>query len=120
MPPGIEVVRVYDRPGPSPGRLRVLVDRLWPRGITKAEAPFDEWLKEVAPSTELRKWYGHVPERFEEFSRRYRQELSRPPAQDAFRSLQTAAARSHLQLVTATREVDLSAATVLAAALRGG
>ena len=63
---------------------RVLVDRLWPRGITKAEAALDEWLKDVAPSTELRRWYGHDVERFDEFARRYRAELRRPPASVAW------------------------------------
>ena len=77
----LELRRVYDadRGGGPPG---VLVDRLWPRGIAKAAAPFDEWEKDVAPSTQLRRWYGHDPTKFEEFARRYREELGRPPARD--------------------------------------
>ena len=66
--------------GPGPGTTRILVDRLWPRGIAKDSAPFEGWWKQVAPTTELRKWYGHEPERFAEFARRYRQELEEGPA----------------------------------------
>ena len=70
----MKVGRVYDPPAPGDGT-RVLVDRLWPRGLTKAKAHIDEWCKEVAPSTELRKWYHHDPARFAEFTHRYRAEL---------------------------------------------
>lgn len=66
--------RIYDEPE-SEGGTWVLVDRIWPRGLTKDKARLDLWLKQVAPSTELRKWYSHDPERFEEFGRRYREEL---------------------------------------------
>lgn len=66
--------RVYDPPADKDG-LRVLVDRLWPRGLTKEEAAVDLWLKEIAPSAELRKWFGHDPEKWAEFRRRYRGEL---------------------------------------------
>src|SRR5271157_5114508 len=66
--------RVYDEPQPSDGR-RVLVDRLWPRGLAKAAAHVDEWLKAIAPSDELRRWYGHDPAKFDEFRRRYGDEL---------------------------------------------
>src|SRR4051812_10328796 len=71
---GIEVARVYDRPAERPGR-RVLVDRLWPRGVGKADSRWDEWCRDVAPSAELRRWYAHRPERFAEFRRRYLDEL---------------------------------------------
>ena len=67
MPPAIKVHRVYEKPAPEDGA-RVLVDRIWPRGLTKARAALDQWCKEIARSTELRKWYGHDPERFEEFA----------------------------------------------------
>jgi uncharacterized protein YeaO (DUF488 family) len=73
-PHAIRVRRVYDRPGPDDG-LRVLVDRLWPRGLKKTEAAIDLWLKEAAPSAELRRWFGHDPARFEEFKARYAAEL---------------------------------------------
>ena len=72
--PDVRVRRVYDGPEPDDGT-RVLVDRIWPRGLTKDKARLDQWFKQVAPSTELRKWYSHDPERFEEFGRRYREEL---------------------------------------------
>jgi uncharacterized protein YeaO (DUF488 family) len=70
----IKLKRVYEEPSPTDG-LRVLVDRLWPRGLTKERAAVDLWLKEMAPSTELRKWFGHDPARWEEFQARYREEL---------------------------------------------
>ncbi len=70
----IRVKRVYEPPSKSDGR-RVLVDRLWPRGLSKAGAKIDYWPKEIAPSTELRKWYGHEPDKWPEFKRRYFKEL---------------------------------------------
>lgn len=118
---GLEVTvdRVYGGTPTGSGR-RVLVDRLWPRGISKDAAPFDEWLKDVAPSTELRKWYGHVPERFEEFSRRYREELAQEPAKEALGKLLSFAGEGHLQLLTATKDLDHSGAEVLKAVLVSG
>lgn len=113
----ISVRRIYDRPDASEGR-RVLVDRLWPRGVAKERAPLDEWCKTVAPSAELRQWYGHAPERFEEFARRYRAELGRQPARAAVDQLLDQAGKRRLTLVTATRDVDRSGATVLADHLR--
>lgn len=79
----ISIKRVYDAPAEGDGG-RVLVDRLWPRGISKDRAALAGWNKDIAPSTELRKWFGHDPERFEEFSARYRDELSSSPAAAAF------------------------------------
>ncbi|PBC03365.1 DUF488 domain-containing protein [Mesorhizobium sp. WSM3860] len=70
----IAVKRVYEAPAKSDGQ-RVLVDRVWPRGVSKKDAALDLWLKEIAPSTELRKWFGHDPERWAEFQKRYRSEL---------------------------------------------
>ena len=72
---GIELKRIYDPPAPADG-YRILVDRLWPRGVSKAHAELSLWLKTIAPSTELREWYGHAPERWQEFRLRYREELS--------------------------------------------
>jgi uncharacterized protein YeaO (DUF488 family) len=72
----IRIKRIYDPPAPEDGR-RVLVDRLWPRGVAKDEARIDGWLKEIAPSDELRKWFGHDPARWEEFRERYAAELER-------------------------------------------
>ncbi len=113
----IGIARAYDEP--EPGARHVLVDRLWPRGIAKDRAPFDEWVKDVAPSTELRKWYGHVPARFAEFGRRYRKELSREPAKSGVASLRQQARARRLVLVTATRDVEHSAAVVLREVLIG-
>lgn len=75
----IKLKRAYDEPSSDDGE-RVLVERLWPRGVSKAEAHIDEWLKDVAPSAELRQWFGHDPSRWEEFKKRYWSELSRNPA----------------------------------------
>ena len=114
----VELRRVYDHRADE-GTHRVLVDRLWPRGIAKADAPFDEWAKEVAPSTELRRWYGHEPEKFEEFALRYRAELVEPPAEEEVARLRRLAENSGVVLVTATRDVEHSAAEVLCAVLTG-
>jgi uncharacterized protein YeaO (DUF488 family) len=75
----IRIRRVYDPPEPSDGA-RVLVDRIWPRGLSKERAAVDLWLKEIAPSSELRKWFGHDPARWSDFQRRYRTELARNTA----------------------------------------
>jgi uncharacterized protein YeaO (DUF488 family) len=91
----------------------VLVDRLWPRGVAKTDAPFDEWCKDVAPSTELRRWYGHDPARFAEFRRRYRAELKEPERAAALEYLRSLDAAGDLVLVTATKDVEHSAAEVL-------
>ena len=71
---GIRLKRVYDKPAKSDGH-RVLVDRLWPRGLTKQKAHVDEWLKEIAPSAKLRKWFAHDPDKWEQFKKRYAAEL---------------------------------------------
>lgn len=109
------MVRVHEDPGrrTHARERRVLVDRLWPRGTKKEAIDYDEWAKDVAPSTELRRWYGHDPERFAEFSRRYRKELQDPTARQAVKRLRDAAAKQRLVLLTATRDVDHSGATVL-------
>ncbi len=107
------MVRVYDDPGRRRGERRVLVDRLWPRGVAKATLDIDDWAKDVAPSTELRRWFGHDPVRFAGFRRRYRDELARPPGADAVAELAAAASRHRLVLLTATRDVAHSGATVL-------
>lgn len=110
---GVEVVRVYEGPRRRPGEHRVLVDRLWPRGLAKASVDFDEWEKDVAPSTELRRWYGHDPARFTEFARRYRAELSAEPGGSVVKRLRQVAAKRRLVLLTATRDVEHSGAEVL-------
>jgi uncharacterized protein YeaO (DUF488 family) len=113
----VEIVRVYDDPGRAPGHYRALVDRLWPRGIAKASIDVDEWAKEAAPSTELRRWYGHVPERFAEFSHRYGDELAEPPAADVVARFRDIASARHLVLLTATRDIPHSGAAVLEAVI---
>ncbi|MCK0123773.1 DUF488 domain-containing protein [Gelidibacter sp. F2691] len=70
----IKIKRIYDKPSKDDG-YRVLVDRIWPRGISKEDAKLDDWLKEIAPSTPLRKWFDHDPEKFEVFSKKYKYEL---------------------------------------------
>ena len=74
----IRIKRVYEKPDEADGR-RILVDRLWPRGLSKDRAKVDVWLKEIAPSTELRRWYGHDPNKWTEFKRRYAAELDAKP-----------------------------------------
>lgn len=110
--PKIRVRRAYDPPDTDDGR-RVLVDRLWPRGLSKARAHLDEWCKEVAPSTDLRKWYGHDPDRFDEFARRYRAELEQLEQAAALARLKDLAAAGPLTLLTAAKRSDISEATVL-------
>jgi uncharacterized protein YeaO (DUF488 family) len=109
--PRLEISRAYD--DSKPGTYRVLVDRLWPRGITKQRAALGEWLKDVAPSAELRRWYAHEPSRFASFTRRYRAELARRPASDAVARLLLLAETRTVTLVTATRDLDHSGAMVL-------
>ncbi len=93
---------------------RVLVDRIWPRGVSKERADLDEWCKQIAPSTELRKWYGHDPSRFDEFTRRYRDELDDPDRAAALAHLRELASRQMLTLLTATKHPGISEAAVLA------
>ncbi len=113
----VRVRRVYDAPTDHDGA-RVLVDRIWPRGMSKEKAKLDEWCKQVAPSTTLRKWYGHDPERFEEFARRYRAELVEPARADALHHLRELADDRTLSLLTATKNVEISEAVVLADLIR--
>ncbi|MFD1545048.1 DUF488 domain-containing protein [Nonomuraea guangzhouensis] len=113
----IQVRRVYEEPAAGDGT-RVLVDRIWPRGLTKAKAGLDEWCKQVAPSTELRTWYHHDPELFAEFGRRYRSELQAPERADAVTHLRKLAQDGMLTLLTATKQPEISEAAVLAELLQ--
>ena len=117
MPSQIRVRRVYDAPSPADGA-RVLVDRVWPRGLRKDAARLDEWAKDAAPSTELRKWYGHDPAKFDEFRRRYLDELSGAAQRKELGRIRALAAAGPVTLLTATRAVDISEAAVLAQILR--
>ena len=110
--------RVYDDPSPD-GGVRVLVDRVWPRGLAKDAAGLDDWMKDVAPSTALRRWYGHRPERFAEFRRRYLAELADPQPAAALNRLKELARTHGVTLLTATKDIERSQAAVLAEQLGG-
>ena len=112
----ISIKRVYDELAVDDG-LRILVDRLWPRGIKKEALKLDAWPKELTPSNELRLWYGHAPEKFEEFRRRYHAELA--PHGDKLDELRALVRGRKATLLTATRELDLSHAHVLRDLLSG-
>ena len=109
----ITIKRIYDPKEPGDG-YRVLVDRLWPRGIRKEDPRVGRWLKGVAPSTELRHWYGHEPARFDEFAARSRAELATGAPATALDQLRALAQAGPLTLVTATKELELSHVPVLA------
>ncbi|WP_458248607.1 DUF488 domain-containing protein [Streptomyces sp. MAI_2237] len=111
--------RVYEETAPQDGK-RVLVDRVWPRGMRKEDAHLDEWLRDVAPSSALRKWYGHEPGRFAEFRHRYLAELRDAVHGEATAHLRDLAAHDRLVLLTATKDVDHSQAAVLADWLEEG
>lgn len=113
------VGRVYD-PVDESDSARVLVDRLWPRGLSKQAAALDDWCREVAPSPELRKWFGHDPARFAEFAERYRRELADADRAAALDSLRGWHEQGPVTLLTAARAADISQATVLAGILRSG
>ncbi|HWB66617.1 MAG TPA: DUF488 family protein [Mycobacteriales bacterium] len=115
--PDVKLRRVYDEPQADDG-IRILVDRLWPRGLSKADAHVDKWHKQIAPSDALRKWFGHDPQRFEEFSRRYLAELQEPERMAVLTELRSLARRGTVTLLTATRELQLSQAAVLADLVR--
>ena len=117
MSSDVRVRRVYDAPSPDDGA-RVLVDRIWPRGLRKDAARLDEWAKDAAPSTELRKWYGHDPAKFDEFRRRYLEELSGAAQRKELGKLRALAAAGPMTLLTASRAVEISDAAVLAQVLR--
>ena len=106
----IKIKRAYDPPAASDGA-RVLVDRLWPRGVKKEKLRLDEWMKEIAPSPELRTWFGHKPERFAEFRKLYRAELREHP--DEVRKLRALARRGTLTLVYGARDEVHNGAVVV-------
>jgi uncharacterized protein YeaO (DUF488 family) len=108
----VRVARIYDEPTDDDGR-RILVDRLWPRGVSKERAQLDDWCKGVAPSNELRRWYGHVPDRFEEFSTRYRAELSQGEQAEALSRIAGDARSGVVTLLTATKMPEISEAAVI-------
>ena len=112
----VRIKRVYEPASDSDG-YRVLVDRIWPRGVSKEEARLGLWDKDVAPSTELRKWFGHIPERFDEFAARYRAELDASGAATAL--LTQCADHDLITLLYGAHDEVHNQAVVLAAYLRG-
>lgn len=106
----VKVKRVYDAPAKADGH-RVLVDRVWPRGVSKETAAVDEWLKSVAPSTELRKWFGHDPDKWDEFRRRYFAELDAGP--EGLDELLARAVAGPVTLVYSARDTDRNQAVAL-------
>ncbi|WP_209324455.1 DUF488 domain-containing protein [Brevibacterium renqingii] len=115
----IQVRRIYDDAESTDGK-RILVDRVWPRGISKDKAELDEWLKDIAPSDELRKWYSHDPEKFDEFARRYREELKDESRAEALEQLKSLVGSGPLTLLTASKRDDISQAAVLKKTLDSG
>lgn len=114
----VDIAHVKDgRPGDGAA---VLVDRLWPRGQRKDQAPWDEWLKAIAPSPELRKWYSHDPGKYDEFVRRYHDELGGEEQAQALARLQYLHQHGRITLMTAARNLELSQAKVLADLLTRG
>lgn len=105
-----QIKRIYEPAEKSDG-CRVLVDRLWPRGVSKEKAALDEWLKDAAPSPELREWFGHKPERFEEFSARYEDELTRNPAVATLKDLESR--QRTVTLLYAAHDPEVNHAKVL-------
>ena len=112
----IQIKRVYQPYSAKDGK-RILVDRLWPRGMKKEEARIDEWLKEVAPSNELRKWYSHDPAKWPEFKKRYKQELS--PKGELVRKIAREAQKGTVTLLFSTRELENNNAVALKEIIEG-
>lgn len=111
-----QIKRIYESAQPSDGT-RVLVDRLWPRGVKKTDAHLDYWMKDVAPSTELRLWFGHIPARFHEFSRQYEAELTGNPRVSELRKL---GRNNQVTLLYAAHDPEVNHALVLRSVLQAG
>jgi uncharacterized protein YeaO (DUF488 family) len=110
---GIKLKRVYEKPERADG-VRILVDRLWPRGLSKNEAGLDEWIRDIAPSNGLRTWFGHKPERWKEFQKRYKQELSSAEKKAIMSRLGKIAQISTVTLLYAAKDTDRNNAVALA------
>lgn len=113
----VTIKRAYEKSNPEDGR-RVLVDGLWPRGIKKDDLNVAEWMRDIAPSQELRKAYGHQPEKWKEFQRRYRRELSASPRKELLDELIRQARKGRLTLVFGARDAERSNAAVMAEMIR--
>jgi uncharacterized protein YeaO (DUF488 family) len=111
----VRLKRAYEPAERSDG-YRVLIDRIWPRGVSKEQAHLDEWARELAPSSELRRWFGHDPAKFEEFRRRYRDELAAQA--EKLRELRGRARKGTLTLIYSARDTEHNDAVVLAELLR--
>ena len=116
-PHNVKLKRAYEPPTPDDGT-RILIDRLWPRGLKKTDAAIDQWMKVIAPSTELRKWFGHDPERWQEFRRRYRSEVQEHP--EELDRLRTLAQHGQITLVFSAHDEAHNDAVVLRELLLGG
>ena len=112
----IKLKRAYEPPASDDGT-RILIDRLWPRGVKRADAAIDEWMKDIAPSTGLRKWFGHDPARWQEFRRRYQSEIRQHP--DEFDRLRTLAQNGRITLVFSAHDEAHNDAVVLKDLLLG-
>ncbi|HXX64931.1 MAG TPA: DUF488 family protein [Bacteroidota bacterium] len=115
----VKIKRVYEDPASSDG-VRILVDRLWPRGMSKSRASVTFWLKEIAPTSSLRIWFGHRPERWRAFRSRYKKELQEPERKVAFQRLRTLSRRRTISLLYAAKDTRHNSAVVLAGLLRRG
>ncbi len=113
----LKIKRAYEAKTSSDGK-RIYVDRLWPRGLSKDDAGFDEWLKDVSPSDELRKWFGHEPEKFAEFKRKYAKELSAPDIQPVLRRIGNLADKGDITLIYSAKDTEHNNAVVLAEVVR--
>jgi uncharacterized protein YeaO (DUF488 family) len=113
----ISIKRIYDAREKSDG-YRILVDRLWPRGISKDSAHIDEWLKELAPSDALRKWFNHDPERWQEFQKRYKTELNSPALREILQRLGTMAKKKKVTLLFSAKDIEHNNAVVLASFIK--
>jgi len=113
----VAIKRAYEAPSAQDG-YRVLVDGLWPRGMNKAQLKIDEWMREIAPSAALRKWYGHKPEKWEEFKKKYRHELSMPSRKALLAELTERARKDRVTLVIGARDAQRSNAAVIAEMIR--
>lgn len=111
----MNIKRIYEEPDPHDG-YRILIDRLWPRGVKKEDAKLDEWNKAVAPSTALRKWFGHKPELFDEFSARYQEELR--DQQEELKRIKAIDSEQNLTLLYGAKDEQLNHAVVLEKVLK--
>jgi len=113
----VKIKRVYDKPERADG-VRILVDRLWPRGLTKDEAALDEWIRDIAPTNKLRTWFGHKPDRWPEFQRRYKKELQSDESREMLRRLAKIAGIATVTLLYAAKDNEHNNAVVLASLMK--